>query len=188
MLGHWANNWWVVALRGIIAILFGLAAFIWPGITLTVLVIFFGAYAFWDGVFSVIASVRRRGQNQHWWVLFFEGLVSILVGLIALFFPGITAIAIVYLIAAWAVITGILELVSAIRLRQALAGEFLLVIAGLLSILLGVLLAIFPVAGALVTIWLIGAYAIIFGVLLLILSIRLRGHAERLQTQAPSNA
>jgi uncharacterized membrane protein HdeD (DUF308 family) len=179
MLTHLARNWWVVALRGVLAILFGVMAFIWPGMTVAVLVLLFGAYALVDGVFAVIASFREHGGNQNRWALLLEGIAGIIAGVLTFIWPGITAIVLLYLIAAWAIVTGIFEIITAIRLRNEMTGEFWLVLAGILSVLFGVVIAIFPGAGALTVVWLIALYSIIFGVALIGLAFRLRGWASR---------
>ncbi len=174
-----SRNWWAIALRGLVAVLFGLAAFVWPGLTLLALVFLFGIYALLDGIFSIIAAVNNRAGNNRWWLLLLEGLVGVAAGIIAFIWPGITAFALLYLIAAWAVITGILEIAAAIRLREEIEGEWLLGLGGLLSIVFGILLFIWPGAGALAVTWLIGAYALFFGILLIILGFRVRGWQDR---------
>ena len=179
-----ARNWWMLALRGVLAIIFGLAAFLWPGLTLTVLVLLFGAYALVDGVFAVIAGVRRYGERERWWALVLEGLAGIVIGVLTFLWPGITAFALLYLIAAWAILTGVLEIAAAIRLRREIEGEWLLGLSGVASVIFGVLLMILPGPGALALIWLIGAYAIVFGVLLLVLAFRLRSLREATGQQA----
>jgi uncharacterized membrane protein HdeD (DUF308 family) len=178
MLTQLARNWWVLALRGAIAVLFGLAAFVWPGITLAALVLLFGAYTLVDGVFAVIAALTGRSGHERWWVLLLEGLVGIAVGVLTFIWPAITEFALLYLIAAWAVVTGVIEIIAAIRLREELEGEWLLILGGIASVLLGLILLARPGAGALAVIWMIGAYAIVFGVLLVILAFRLRGWSQ----------
>ena len=156
----------------------GLLAFIWPGITLFVLVIFWGAYMFVDGIFAIVAAVRAAGQEARWWLLLVEGILGVLVGIVTFIWPGLTALALLYLVAAWAIVTGILEIVGAIRLRREIEGEWALILAGVLSVIFGVLLAVIPApAGLLSLTWLIGVYAIVFGVIMLILAFRLRGLA-----------
>lgn len=184
MLRHYATNWWAIALRGIIALIFGVLAFAFPGITYQVLILLFGAYAFWDGLFALIAALRNRSANARFWLLLFEGLVGIVIGVLAFFLPGLTGLAVLYVIASWAIITGILEVAAAIRLREEIRGEWALGLSGLLSIILGILLAVFPAAGIVALTWMIAAYAILFGVLSLVLAFRLRGHAESLAAQA----
>ncbi len=174
MLRLLALNWWAVGLRGVFAIIFGLLALFMPGITLGVLVLLFGIYALADGVFAIVSGVRAAAHHERWLALIAEGIISILAGLIAFFAPLATALAFLYLIAAWAFITGILEIVEAVRLRREIEGEWLLILQGILSIALGVLLAAFPSSGMLALVWWIGIYAIIFGALLIGLAFRLR--------------
>jgi len=169
-----ARNWWAVALRGIAAIVFGVLTFVLPGITVAALVLLFGAYAIVEGVFNVVAAVRGRRGEEPWWTLLLEGLVSIAAGVVAFAWPGLTALVLLYVIAAWAVITGVVEIVAAVRLRKEITGEWWLALSGALSVLFGVVLMIAPGAGALALVLWIGAYAIVFGVLLLGLALRLR--------------
>ena len=174
-----ARNWWALALRGLVAILFGLLAFAWPGITLFVLIIFLGAYLFVDGIFAIVAAVRAAGEEDRWWLLLIEGILGVLAGLVAFFWPGLTALALLYFIAAWAIVTGIMEIVAAIRLRQEIEGEWALGLSGLLSVIFGILLVVLPApAGLLSLVWLVGAYAVATGVLLLILAFRVRSEAR----------
>lgn len=170
-----AHNWWTLVIRGIFALLFGVMAFAWPGITLGALVILYGAYAMADGVFAIAAAMGGGTQGVPWWAFLVEGLVGILVGILTFIWPGITALVLLYLIAAWALITGVLEIVEAIRLRREIRGEWLLALSGFLSIIFALALVVNPGVGALAVVWLIGAYAIVFGVLLISLGVRLRG-------------
>ena len=171
-----ARHWWVIGLRGLAAILFGVLAFVWPGMTLAVLVLLFGAYALVDGVLTLVAAFR--GGVQHRIVMLVEGVVSVLAGLAAFVWPGLTALVLLYIIAFWAIVTGVLETVAAIRVRRAISNELGLVIGGVLSVVLGVVLLIAPGAGALAVIFLIGAYAVVFGIALLGLAWRLREHHQ----------
>jgi uncharacterized membrane protein HdeD (DUF308 family) len=169
------GHWWALALRGVIAILFGLAALLRPGIALAALILLFGAYALVDGVFAVVGVFGGTRGGTPRWLLLLEGVVSILAGIIAFVFPGLTAIALLYLVAAWAVITGLAEIATAIRLRQEIRGEWALILGGILSVLFGLILAVLPGVGILSLIWLVGAYAVAFGVLLLVSAFRVRG-------------
>lgn len=172
------RNWWLVTLRGAAAIVFGILTFITPGITLAVLVLLFGAYALADGLLNLVAVFRRRREEQPWWALLVEGLVSIAAGAVTFAWPGLTAVALVYLIAAWAIVTGAFELGAAIRLRKEITGEVWLALSGVLSIVFGVFVMFAPGAGALaMTLW-IGAYAIVFGATLVGLGFRLRSRRE----------
>ena len=175
MITMLSRYWWVLALRGLMAIVFGILALLWPQITLLTLIYLFGAYVLLDGIFAVITGIRSYGENERWWAVLLEGLLGIAVGVLAFVWPDVTGLVLLYFIAAWAVITGIFEIFAAIRLRRELTGEWLMVLSGLLSIAFGVALVIFPAAGALALTWLIGAYAIFFGILLIILAFRLRG-------------
>jgi uncharacterized membrane protein HdeD (DUF308 family) len=172
-----ADHWWVFGLRGIAAIIFGILAFIWPGVTLTLLILLWGAYALIDGVLGLVGSFRT-GQ-EHRWALLLEGIVGIAAGVATFVWPGLTALVLVYIIAAWALVTGVLEIVGAIRLRKVIDNEWWMAISGALSILFGIILFVAPGAGALALVWLIAAYAIVFGVILLALAFRLRGMAHR---------
>ena len=178
-----ARHWWVIGLRGLAAILFGVLAFVWPGMTLAVLVLLFGAYALVDGVLTLLAAVR--GGVQHRIVMLVEGVVSVLAGLAAFVWPGLTALVLLYIIAFWAIVTGVLEIVAAIRVRRAISNEFGLVIGGVVSVVFGVVLLIAPGAGALAVIFLIGAYAVVFGIALLGLAWRLREHHQTAIGRAP---
>jgi len=169
-----ARNWWIVVLRGVLAVLFGIMCFAWPGITLAALVLLYGAYALVGGVFALVSAVVGRPLREPWWALLIEGVAGIAVGIMTFFWPGITALALLFLIAAWAIVTGVFQIVAAIRLRREIQGEWLLALSGLLSVLFGVALVVRPGAGALAVIWLIGAYSIAFGVLFIALGFRLR--------------
>lgn len=163
------DRWWLLALRGVASILLGIAAFVWPGITLFVLVILFGAYLLVDGVLAVVAGAMGRS-----WLLVLEGAAGVIVGILTLVWPGITAVVLLFLTAAWAIVTGVAELVAAYRLRRMVRNEWLLILLGVASIIFGILLVIRPDAGLLTLVYLIGAYCLLFGVLLVALALRLR--------------
>jgi uncharacterized membrane protein HdeD (DUF308 family) len=174
-----ARNWWALVLRGFFDVLFGIAAFVWPGITLAVLVLLYGAFALVDGSFAIAAVLVGRTRGMPSWALLVEGLAGIAVGAITFFWPGITQLALLFLIAAWAVVTGVFEIVAAVRLRKEIRGEWLLALSGVLSVAVGVALVVNPGAGLLAISWMIGTYAIIFGVLFIVLGFRLRSWLRR---------
>jgi uncharacterized membrane protein HdeD (DUF308 family) len=146
----------------------------WPGPTLVVLITLFGAYALVDGIFAVVAGIASRGENQRWWAMLLEGIAGIILGVLTFLNPGTTALVLVYFIAGWALITGVLEIVAAIQLRSVLTGEWVLILGGIASIIFGLFLVLAPGAGALGLTLVIGAYAGAFGILLIILAFRLR--------------
>jgi uncharacterized membrane protein HdeD (DUF308 family) len=169
-----ARNWWALGLRGLCGLLFGAAIFVWPGISLFALVLLFGVYTLLDGVCTMASTLRSDRRDKRWWLFLLQGIGGIIVGIIAFIWPGITALALIYLIAAWAIVTGIFEVVAAVQLRKEIEGEWLLGLSGIASVVFGGLLVAFPGAGALAVLWIIGAYAILFGILLMILAFRLR--------------
>ena len=168
------HNWWLLALRGLCAVLFGILAFVWPGITLLGLVFMFGAYALVNGILSFVVAARSPKGYPKFGSLIFEGILSVLAGVIAFVVPGITALALLALVAAWAIVTGIMEIVVAVRLRKVLRNEWMLILAGLASLAFGGLLLARPVPGMIALIWWIGGFALVFGVLLIALALRLR--------------
>jgi len=150
-----------------------------PGITLASLVLLFGVYAIVEGVFNLITAMRGHGGDKPSWVFLLEGLVSVGAGIVTFAYPGLTALALLYVIAAWAIVTGVFEIVAALRLRQRIANEWWLALSGVLSVAFGLLLAVAPGAGALAVVFWIGAYAIVFGAMLIALAFRLRAwHKE----------
>ncbi|MEO7295481.1 MAG: HdeD family acid-resistance protein [Candidatus Limnocylindria bacterium] len=170
-----ARWWWTFILRGILAIAFGILSFFAPPLGIAVLVGLFGAWALIDGATSIVAGIRTQGQDRSWWLEILEGIAGIAAGLLALIFPTFAAEVLVLIIAAWAIVTGLFQIVAAIRLRQQIRGEIWLGLAGVASVLFGVVLVLFPAAGALSLVWLIGGSAIAFGAFLLVLGWRLRG-------------
>lgn len=173
MLHLLAKNWWALLIRGLVAIAFGILTFMWPGLTLIYLVYLFGFYALFDGIFNLVASFRTPGEH---WAFILEGILGIVAAFLTFFWPGITAIVLLYVIAFWAILTGIFEIVGGVRLRHVIRNEFWLILMGILSILFGAFILIAPGAGALAIVIWIGAYALVFGVMMVILSVRLRGH------------
>jgi uncharacterized membrane protein HdeD (DUF308 family) len=168
-----AEHWWTFALRGAVAIVFGVIAFLVPGVTIAVLLGLFAAYMAIDGGLAIVAAVRAMRLHGSFWPLLLEGVADIAAAAIALVWPGITLLALIYIAAAWAVVSGVFLLVGAVRLRR-VEGRWLLVLNGVFSTIWGVLLFLWPIAGLLVLTWWLGAYAIVFGVVLLTTAFRLR--------------
>jgi uncharacterized membrane protein HdeD (DUF308 family) len=171
-----ARNWWLVLLRGIAAILFGVLAFMWPGLTLVTLVIFWGAFALVDGVLAIASAVMGGNPMPRWWLVI-VGLAGIVAGILTFAWPGLTALVLLTFIAAWAIVLGVFEIVGAIRLRKEIEGEWLLILNGVISVLFGLVLLWRPGAGALAVVWIIGAYAILLGIIYVALALKLRKHA-----------
>lgn len=184
MLSNLSRYWWLLALRGVAAILFGILAFIWPQLTLEVLIILFGVYVLIDGASNIVTGFSQRESNDRWWVMLLEGLVGILAGILTLVYPGMSAFILLYFIAAWAILTGVLEIVAAIRLRKEITGEWALALSGVASIIFGILLFLFPGTGALAVVWIIGSYAILFGALLIYLAFKVRGTDGRTELKS----
>jgi uncharacterized membrane protein HdeD (DUF308 family) len=182
MLTLLAENWWALAIRGVAAIIFGILAILFPGITLTVLVILFASYALVDGVFSIVAAIKNQAEKSRWWALLLEGILGIAVGIFTLFWPGITELVWLSFIAAWAILTGILEIIAAIRLRQEIEGEWLLILGGIGSVIFGILLVTNPLIGAVTIALIVGIYALIFGFLMLGLAFRMRSWLKAQRT------
>jgi len=178
-----ALNWWALALRGAVAIIFGLLAFFMPVVTLYSLTILFGAYALIDGVVSLVAAVRSARHGEHWWELLFEGIIGLGTAVVTVIWPAVTLVVLIYIIGAWALITGVLEIAAAFRLRRHIAGEWMLGLVGVASVLFGVLLFAAPGPAAVVLAWWIGAYVFFFGVMMVVLAFRLRRRAAVMHIQ-----
>ena len=170
--------WWLVLLRGIAGIVFGVLAFAWPGLTLLTLVLFYGAYALVDGILALVAAFTGGTKPVPTWWLIVVGLFGIAAGLVTFLWPGITALVLIVFIGAWAIAHGIFEIVGAIKLRKEIDNEWWLILAGALSVIFGVVVLAAPGAGALGLVWAIGAYSFVFGILLVGLSLRLRKHRD----------
>jgi len=173
------RNWWLLLLRGIVSILFGILAFAWPGATILALTLLFGAYAMIDGILSLVAAITGSDRSTPAWWLALVGVLGIAAGLIAFFWPFKTAFALVIMIGVWALTVGIFEIVGAIRLRHEIDDEWWLITAGILSVLFGLAVLMAPASGALAIIWVLGAYAVLAGVLMIAFSFRLKGLHER---------
>jgi uncharacterized membrane protein HdeD (DUF308 family) len=170
-----ARYWWLILLRGIAAIAFGVLAFIWPGLTLVTLVLFWGAFTLIDGVLALVHAIMGGNMGSRWWLALI-GLAGIAVGILTFMMPGVTLLILLWFIAAWAIVLGVFQIVGAIRLRQEIDNEWTLVLGGVVSVLFGLVLLLAPVSGAIGIAWVIGTFAIIFGVLLVMAALRLRKH------------
>lgn len=175
-----SRMWWAIVIRGLCALVFGILTFIWPLATISALILLFGLYALIDGMFNLAAAFSSKDSGSMRWLLILEGLVSIAAGVLTFVWPQVTGMVLLYFIAGWAVITGIFELIAAIRLRKEITGELFLALSGVASIVFGVFLFLYPGAGALTVITIIGIYAIVFGIILLVLGFRLRSHAQQI--------
>lgn len=173
MLVGLARKWWILLLNGICAIVFGLIAFTWPGITLVSLAIVYGVYCIADGITMLTVSINRGRRGESWGYMLFRGIISLIAGGIALFWPAITGMILLFVIAAWAIVQGVLEISAAVRLRKIINNDWLLVFSGIVSVLFGLFIMARPGAGALSVIWIIGAFAIVHGILLIGLSFKL---------------
>ncbi len=178
MIDMLARNWWAIGIRGVVGILFGLVALFLPGATMLSLVLLFAAYLFVDGVFGIVSAVRAARAQERWGLLVLEGLVDIAVAVVAVLWPGITVVAFVFLVAFWAIFTGILELAAAFRL-DFIDGRGWLIFGGIVSVLYGVLLIVAPMIGAVVLTWWLGAYALVFGVALVVLAFKLHARMDK---------
>ncbi|GAA0392091.1 hypothetical protein Acor_17730 [Acrocarpospora corrugata] len=174
------GRWWTLAVRGALAIIFGLIALIWPAITLVALVVVFGVYALVNGIFTLYGAFREGATKERGW-LAFSGIISLAAGIAVLVWPAITALALMLLIGAWFLITGVVEIVGAVMRRKEIEGEGKMIVTGVLSALFGLVLMIWPGAGALSLVWLIGVFAIVLGVAMVVLSFRERNvtHTSR---------
>jgi uncharacterized membrane protein HdeD (DUF308 family) len=179
----------MILIRGIAAILFGIAILVaWPGLVITTMVWVFAVYAFVDGIFAIISSIQNRHQPR-WWATTLEGIIGIIAGIAAFLFPGAAVLTLLYIIAFWAVVTGVLEIISAIELRKQIDNEFWLILSGIGSIIFGVLLVLFPLSSIVTLLWLFAIIAIAFGVFTVILAFRVRGMGSSgsSQTRAPAS-
>jgi uncharacterized membrane protein HdeD (DUF308 family) len=174
MFNLMTQNWWAIALRGLVAVLFGIAAFMWPGITLSVLAPLFGAYALINGVFAMIEAFRRDVSRERWRPLLFEGVISIVIGAMILIWPRLTAMGLLFLIAFWAIMTGVFEIITAVRLRHEIRGEWMMALIAILSMAFGLLLLAFRAPGAFSVILMIRAFVFAIGALMIALAFKLR--------------
>lgn len=184
MLDVMARNWWMLLIRGFAAVLFGLAIlFVWPGLVIQTMVLVFAVYAVIDGIFAFISGIRNR-ENPRWWAAVLEGGVGVLAGIGAFLFPGLAVLTLLYIIAFWAVLTGVMEIAGALQLRREIDNEWMLILSGVLSIIFGIVLVVFPESSLLTLLWLYGGLSIAFGVVMVILAFRVRNAGGRTPTRA----
>jgi len=181
MLTILGRSWWLILLRGIAAVLFGLTAVLIPRLTLLFLVILFGVFVLLDGILAGITALREPRSHPRWWLPLLEGMLGLGFGIAVLVWPQISLLVLIYLAAAWAILTGALELITAVMLRQDISNEWLLVLTGLASLTVGAILLLQPESGVLAAAWLIGIYALILGSLQIILSMRLKFYFQNLE-------
>ncbi len=174
MLRSFSTYWWIILIRGILAIILGVVALVWTQALTLAIIFIFGAYAFVDGTLAVISGVNHRMTNPNWWLTLLEGLAGITAGLVAFLLPTYAIVVALYLIAAWAIITGLLEIVTAIQLRAEVTNEWAMALTGLISIVLGIILVLYPATGATAVVYVLGLYALIFGTLMVYLAFRVR--------------
>lgn len=175
MLYDLSRHWWLLVLNGVAGVLFGAAAFVWPGMTFGVLVLLFGAFAFVDGLIMLGFGLLAAGEAENWWMLLLTGIAGLVVGVLTFAKPAEMALALVYVIGIWAMLTGLLGVAAAIRLRKIISDEWLMALGGALGILFGIIVLMQPVAGALTVVYLFGFYAVLFGITQIVLGIRLHG-------------
>lgn len=178
MFAKFPRNWWMLLVNGLGAVAFGVAALLWPRVTLQALVVLFGCYCLADGITS-LGSSFPKGETKTWWAMLFVGLISVIAGVTAVLWPGLTGLVLLVIIAVWAIVRGGLEVVAALALRSSIRHAWLLVASGVASILFGGFLLARPGAGALAAIWIIGGFAVVRGVLLIVFSLRLRAQLPR---------
>lgn len=183
-----SRNWWHFAVRGVLAILFGVLTLVWPKSAITALVLLFGAFVLVDGIVAVVSGIQSREYFKQWWALLLEGLTGIVIAVMTFIWPGTAAVVLLYFIAAWAILTGIFEIVAALEFRNVIPGEWATFLAGVLSILLGILLFAYPSAGAVGMVWAIALYAIAAGIMEIVFAFRLRGLGRELEPKQTSTA
>jgi len=181
------RDWWLIAARGVLAIVVGILALFWPAPTNLVLVLLFGVFSFVDGIFTIAAGVASRGYFERWWALLLAGITGIVIGVVIFYWPDVTALVLLYFIAVRAVITGILEIVAALEFRQVFPGEWMMIFGGMLSVLLGAWMLVFPAEGTVSLVWRIGIYAIIAGLIELIFAFRLWTMLREFETAVGSS-
>ena len=178
MKNYLAKYWWIFLLRGIFSIVFGVLAFTMPGLTIATLVLVWGAYALVDGLVALYASATGGTKPGDHWLVGMQGLIGLAAGILTLLMPGVTALGLLIAIAAYSLVVGVLQIAAAIKLREEIEGEFWLGLSGLVSILFGMFIIARPGEGALAVIWILGGYAVIFGVFLISFAFRIKGHGQ----------
>ena len=181
MLQMFTNRWWVFLLRGLAAIIFGVLVLIWPRITLLTLITLFGVFVLLDGIFSLAAGIVSIGRNKRWWAMLFSGLLGVAIGVLTFLWPDITGVVLLYFIAAWAVVIGIMDIVIALQLRREIEGEWMMILDGVFSLLIGILFFVFPQTSALALVTLIALFVIAVGIILIVLALRLRKMGQELK-------
>lgn len=169
-----SENWWIVLVRGFAALIFGLLTWFYPFVSILVMVMFFGFYALVDGVMGIVLSINGRKTHQDWWLMLIWGFISVLAGFLTFFVPGITWLVLITFIAIWALVSGVLQIVAAIRLHKSVGGAGWMITAGVLSMLVGIILLVNPIQGGIALTWVIGIYAALFGVVNIALAFRMR--------------
>lgn len=169
-----AKHWWAMLLRGIVAIFFAILAFFWPSLTLSLLIVFLGLYLLVDGVFALVWAVKSMAHHKQWWLFLLEGILGLAVGLLVLFWPGVTALVMLYFVAAWAIITGLFEIWAGFAAEWDAMMKSMLIVVGIISLILGILLFAFPFGGILAAVWLLGLYALIAGIALVVFSFQIK--------------
>lgn len=180
------TNWWMLMIRGLVAVFFGMLALFLPGITLLTLIMLFAIYVFADGAINLVTAVQNRDTYQRWWITMLQGGLSMLVGVLTVLWPGLTGLALLYVIALWALITGVFEVIAAYELRKEIDNEWILALSGILSVVFGLMLLLFPFSGVLAVVWIIAIYAILFGVMQISLGFRLRNYSDNQLINQPS--
>ena len=183
-----SRDWWHFAVRGVLASVFAIMALVWPQSTKTALVLLFGGFVLVDGIFTIATGIESRKYFKQWWALLLQGLTGIIIAVVAFVWTDVTALVLLYFIATWAIFTGIFEIMAAIELRNVIVGESVMILYGLLSIVLGVLLFAFPQAGAVSLAWAIGFYAIVAGIMEIVVAVRLRGLGRQIESKQTSTA
>jgi uncharacterized membrane protein HdeD (DUF308 family) len=172
------RTWWVLLLRGLVAIAFGVLTFAQPGVSLVALMLTFGAFTFADGILGMYAAIRGRGLSGHWWVLLLWGLVGVVVGVLTVVAPAVTALVMTIYIAAWALVTGVMQIIAALRLRKEIRGEWLLVLGGAMSVLFGGFVLAQPGAGMMAMLWVLALYAVLLGLVMVLLAFKVKKGAR----------